>query len=107
MSTQGVPSLSDDPSVPRFQHGERPVGGSEAELIEDLTVAAIQEAAEATTESFRTSAGRAVEVVTAEITAGPSEPAGTSASGGTGASDKEGESSRKSGRKRRRHGRPR
>ena len=111
MSTQGAPSLSDDPSMPPFQHGERPVGGSEAELIEDLTVAAIQEAAEATTESFRTSAGRAVEVVTAEITAGPpdgmSEPAGTSASGGTGASDKEGDSSRRLGRKRRRHGRPR
>jgi hypothetical protein len=111
MSTQGAPSLSDDPSVPRFQHGERPVGGSEAELIEDLTVAAIQEAAEATTESFRARAGRAVEVVTAEITAGPpdemSEPAGTSASGGTGASDKEGDSSRRLGRKRRRHGRPR
>jgi hypothetical protein len=111
MSTQAAPSLSDDPSVPHFQDGERPVGGSEAELIEDLTVAAIQEAAEATTESFRARAGTAVEVVTAEITAGASdgvsEPADTSASGGTEASDKEGESSRKSGRKRPRHGRPR
>jgi hypothetical protein len=112
MSTQEAAiSASDDPSEPRFQHGVRPVGGSEADLIEDLTVAAIQEAAAVTTESFRAEAGRAVEVATAEITAGPpdgmSGPTGTPASGGKEASDKEGVSSRNRGRKRRRHGRPR
>jgi hypothetical protein len=111
MSTQVAPiSLSDDQSVP-FQYGERPVRGSEAELIEDLTVAAIREAADATSESFRAEAGRAIELFTAEIPAGPSdgmsEPTGTSASGGGGPSDKEGGSSGQSGRKRRRHGRPR
>jgi hypothetical protein len=112
MSTEGIPtSSSGDPSMPRLQKREPPMGSSEAELIEDLTVAAIQEAAEATAESFRTRAGRAVEAVTAEITASPpdavSGPAGTSVSGGTGAPEEQEGSTRKSGRKRRRHGRPR
>lgn len=111
MRTQDPFSPSDDASVTRLQHGEPLAEGSEAELTEDLTLAAIKEAAEATAQSFRAEAGRAVEVVTAEITAGLpdviSQPTGTSAGATTEALDEEGGSSRKLGRKRRRHGRPR
>lgn len=110
MNTREV-SRTDDPSMSRFQYAERPAEGSEAELVDDLTVAAIQEATDATSESFRAEAGRVIEQLMAEITAAPpdgmSEPTDISAAGGRGPSDKEGESSGQSGRKRRKHGRPR
>lgn len=102
--------LRDDPSMTRSEHGEASVGVSEADLTEDLALAAIQEAAEATTKSFRAEAARAVEVVTAETARASDQmpqPTGTSAPAGTVASEKEGESSPKFRRKRRRHGRPR